>query len=361
MRTLISSTLILCLFLSGCTSFGPTSMKQQHPSYNEAIVSSLNEQFLINLVRLRYRDNPYFLEISSVTSSQTLSVSAGVEGELRGHTGPYQMITPSVGGTLSQTPTISYAPLQGESFLRKLLSPIPLEAILVLTQSGWSIDRVFGLCVERINELDNASRASGPTPEDPPVYTEFTRLTQLLRSLQKEDLIRLGIDPGGTFPDLLMRIGSNERVAAESLEIKELLGVPASHDSFRFHDNFLKISEDQLSVRSRSIMSILFFLSHAVDVPAEDVAAGHVTRTLNSDGTPFDWDDISGRHLKVHTSKTRPDNSYVAVPYRDSWFYIEDNDLNSKSTFMLLTQLFNLQAGQTTSIAPSLTIPVGGR
>jgi hypothetical protein len=39
-----------------------------------------------------------------------------------------------------------------------------------------------------------------------------------------------------------------------------------------------------------------------------------------------------------------PDLALVAIPYRGQWFYLADNDLESKSTFMLLTQLFHLQA-----------------
>ena len=37
---------------------------------------------------------------------------------------------------------------------------------------------------------------------------------------------------------------------------------------------------------------------------------------------------------------------------------IEDTDLETKSTFMLLRQLFDLQAGQTNPQVPALTLPV---
>ena len=53
----------------------------------------------------------------------------------------------------------------------------------------------------------------------------------------------------------------------------------------------------------------------------------------------------------MRSSTSRPANAFVAVPYRGAWFYIADNDLESKSTFMLLTQLFNLQAGQIKTVA----------
>jgi len=64
--------------------------------------------------------------------------------------------------------------------------------------------------------------------------------------------------------------------------------------------------------------------------------------------------------ITVHCSASEPEDAYVKVRHRGWWFYIEDTDLNTKSTFLLLVQLFNLQAGQITTIAPALTIPVSG-
>ncbi|MDE0285889.1 MAG: hypothetical protein OXN26_15235, partial [Gammaproteobacteria bacterium] len=52
----------LAAALSGCQSaFGPQALERTHPAYNEAIIASINEQMLRNLVRMRYRDVPFFL------------------------------------------------------------------------------------------------------------------------------------------------------------------------------------------------------------------------------------------------------------------------------------------------------------
>ena len=48
----------------------------------------------------------------------------------------------------------------------------------------------------------------------------------------------------------------------------------------------------------------------------------------------------------------------VRMRYRGHWFYMEDTDPDTKSTFMLLRQLFDLQAGQKQSAGPALTLPV---
>ncbi len=80
-KTAISLALILSLsaLLSGCQSwFGPNALNETHPAYNQAIVNSLSEEMLLNLVRLKYRDRPYFLSINSVTASMSLDTSLGI-------------------------------------------------------------------------------------------------------------------------------------------------------------------------------------------------------------------------------------------------------------------------------------------
>ena len=352
---------------SGCMSkFGAKSMRKVHPSFNDAIVGSLNEQFLLNIVRLRYRDTPFFMDVSSVTTSQTLTGGAFFSTEIEGVSAPIPTFKPGVEGRISETPTVSYVPLQGEGFLKKVLTPLPLTALLVMTQSGWSIDRVFSLCLERINALDNATCASGPTPDYVPRHEEFMHLMEIMRELQKADVLKLGLDPApgtrrrGGPAGLLMRFDRSQDWADKEQEAKELLGVPPDQMDFLFEDNFLSITDERLTVRTRSIDSILFYLSQAVEVPTKHEEAGYVTVTRLPDGSRFDWGKVSGRFFRVYCSEDNPEHAYVKVKHRGCWFFIADNDLNTKSTFLLLVQLFNLQAGQITTVSPALTIPVGG-
>ena len=121
--------------LSGCQSaFGPQALERTHPAYNEAIISSINEQMLQNLVRMRYRDVPFFLEISSVTASLSLGANAGLNSNV--NLGGGDTLSPGAGIAYSDKPTISYTPLQGEDLLKSILSPLQLEAVLVLTTIG---------------------------------------------------------------------------------------------------------------------------------------------------------------------------------------------------------------------------------
>jgi len=356
---------VLSLVL-GCQNFGPRSLQSTHPQYNHAISRSLDEQFLLNLVRLKYRDNPFFLEVSSVTTQQT------VEQEVSASTGIIpgrSTLSSGAGLTYSQTPTISYTPLRGDQFLKQILSPVPLEAVLILVQSGWSVERVVSVCVERVNDLDNAGNASGPTPSREPRYKEFRQMLEILRELQVADAIELGAatclpdKSGKSMPghDLVLRIRPKAALATRIALLRELLGVKGAGDELRLTKDFLNRPENSLAVRTRSMMGVLFYLSHNTQVPEADEQGGLVTVTQTAAGERFDWNKVTGSLLKVGSAAQRPPDAFIAVQHRGVWFYIRNSDLESKSTFMLLSQLFNLQAGQIKTVAPALTIGVGGR
>ena len=146
--------LVFVFTLCGCQStFGPRALQYTHPAYNQVIVNTLDQQMLLNLVRLKYRDSPFFLNINSVTASFSMGADIGVDAAFPVDTDQNNVrldggrtIKPNIGMSYSQSPTISYTPLQGEEFLKNVLTPIPLESILILSQSGWRIDRIFAIC-----------------------------------------------------------------------------------------------------------------------------------------------------------------------------------------------------------------------
>ena len=358
--------LIVTFVLSGCQStFGPNTLARTHPAYNKTISETLSEQMLLNMVRLRYREQPSFLEVASITVSPRIQTSALLDTEI--DIGPGgNVIFPQVGVVYSQSPTISYTPLRGEDFLKSVLSPISLEAILVMTQSGWSIERVFGITMERMNDLYNAPGASGPTPsEEPNRYEIFARTLALFRLLQQERLIEIGLHidiNNDQQRDLVMLFVQDERFKEEGKELQSLLEISADDNKVFISDNFLDKNPHTLNVRVRSMMSVFFYLSQNIKVPDEHKVAGLVTVTRIADGNEFDWSKTpAGKYFVVRSSKKRPANAYIAVPYRGYWFYIANDDLQTKSSFLLVQQLFNLQAGQSKAVGPTLTLPVGGR
>jgi hypothetical protein len=349
---------VLALAQTGCDSFGPDRLRGTHPLYNEAIVGSMNEQFVHNVVRLHYRDPAFFLDVANVTATLKLDMSAGLDQSEIGLNGGSDLIKYSLGAAYTTSPTISYTPLQGEGFVKSLLSPISIETLFSLAGSGWSAKRVFGICVERINGIENAPSASGPTPaRAPKPDREFRRLVDLAEEVSREHLIVPQVNPATKEPEL--HVLSSPEFQEHIAEFKALLGLDPVREVYRVTSDFTKAGPDTLSIRTRSLMSIFFYLSQHVDAPKAHESAGLVTVTRHPDGSPFDWGSTpAGDVFHIRQSDDPPDMAFLAVPYRGHWFYLADNDLESKSTFMLLMQLFRLQAGAAKSVGPTLTIPV---
>ena len=351
--------LTMATLMSGCYSFGPDELRGTYPLYNAAIVDSQNEQFIQNIVRLHYRDPVFFLDVVSVTASLKMDLSAGLDQSAFDlSSGGADILQLSGGGAYTTAPTIAYAPLQGEGFVKSVLRPISIEDVFTLAGSGWSVRRVLGLCVERINGLENAPVASGPTPKFSPNRIDpFNRLLQLFDKVMSEDLIIPRIDP--VTKEMKLEIKSSPVHHDAIWEIKQLLGLDQNLEVYHVNSDFLQHKVDTISIRSRSLMSIFFYLSHHVDTPKIHKVAGLVTITKNQDGSDFDWGKTAGGGLfHIRQSEKQPDMAFVTIPYRGQWFYLADNDLESKSTFMLLTQLFRLQAGAAKSAGPTLTLPV---
>ena len=62
--------------LCGCI-LGPTALQVSRTRYDEVIHKTTSGQLLLNLVRLRYREDPPFIEVGNVSSQFVFDKSAG--------------------------------------------------------------------------------------------------------------------------------------------------------------------------------------------------------------------------------------------------------------------------------------------
>ena len=351
---------ILLIFLtstSGCNNLGPTTLKSERSNYNLAVQRTNDEQLLLNLARLKYRDTPFFMEVSSVASQFTFSTSANASATLQdGVKGLF-----GLGGSLGMTekPTVTYSPLQGDQFIQRVLSPLPLETITLLYRSGWSVERIFRLCFQRMNNVKNAPGASGPTPKKAPQFKEFIEATKYLRELQSQDTLNLFFQKQDGVPQIILQITEEGKNLEPANNFAKALNVEPGREKYVITFSPKQNEPDQIRVVTRSLLGILFYLSQAVEAPDQDIRAGKVTRTLKSSGETFDWRELTGELLRIQSKPNRPENSTLMVFYRGTWFYIDDSDLKSKSTFSLLSQIFSLQAGKIKDNSPVLTLGVG--
>ncbi len=63
--------------------------------------------------------------------------------------------------------------------------------------------------------------------------------------------------------------------------------------------------------------------------------------------------------LRIPSSPEKPGDAFVAVPYRDHWYWIDDRDLPSKALFSFLMFVFTLVETGEKGAPPIVTIPAG--
>lgn len=361
--------LLLFLGLCGCSKIGSQAMHRARTDYNAALQQSHDEQLLENIVRLRYLHNPSFLEVGSITTQLSISADAnvGFEYELQEENpADVEVRTDSfsAGGGIgfSSSPTITFTPLRGEEFLQRMLSPVTIERLMLLYNSGWSLKRVFRLLIQSINGIPNAKGASGPMPERIPRYEDFEKVIDLMRNLENRSLLELTFESYEKTTESVMAFAPGAWDTAEAKTLAELLGVDPGKDHYGITYAGISAVKDKEPIRleTRSFLGILFFLSHGVDIPEKDIDSGIVRLTTTEDGTPFDWEKVLRNSFNVHYSRNRPRNAAVSTYYGGNWFFIPENDTQSKSTLILLTQILALQSGKSGEpVTPILTIPAG--
>jgi hypothetical protein len=66
--------------------------------------------------------------------------------------------------------------------------------------------------------------------------------------------------------------------------------------------------------------------------------------------------DPVGR-VRIHSGETKPGDAFVAVPYRKRWYWIDDDDVQTKRAFSAIMLLFTLTDETGSEPLPLVTIP----
>lgn len=354
MLHLISASLIM-LTLAGCTQIGPRVLSHGRADYNEAINNTEDKQMLLSIVKGRYGETFSLLSVSGVAANvrfrTTASVDVGI-GPLDNYVGN---LVPFRGGlAYEENPTITYAPVQGEKYIRQLLSPIPPDFLLLAIRTEAFTVPSLTMYVNRINDLRNPDFL-GTLEEKPD--PGFQRFVQLNRELKRADVLHWVADPRKEISfDIL--ITKYAPVYIEKVrEFLSLLGQPLPTDVSQ--DIILPVyftvkGQDLkgVAISTRSTADMIQILRAAVEVPEEHSNAG---LAMN-----FPAMGPVGKNLHIYSSKDRPKQAIVSVKHRGYWFYIDDTDLRTKFFYTVVRTLWgvSIAASGDTSAAPVLTLPV---
>jgi hypothetical protein len=351
---------------------GPRVLQGNRLDYNVNVQRSNNEELLVNLVRAKYLEPLFFLQVGSISSSFNFNVGANAQATLfeksrPGVPGVTNTYSAQASAGYAENPTITYTPVQGEQAVKQLLEEITLDRFLLLTRAGWSIESLLWTIVLRIGELYNFDPQTSKGMGKP--YLGFLELANIFGRMQERgdlELVAVGKEGKGILQ--LRYIDADEAAKVESL-----LGVKRERLTTPEGRIFSRITltpvrdlvsgrgpqerDVEVPIKLKSCFEVLYDLSWSVEAPKSHMEKGLTTK---APVLPHELNALKGLHaglVNVRSADSRPD-AFVAIAYRGNWYYMPDDDVRSKAYFVLLGTLFALQAGELRTVVPLLTLPV---
>jgi hypothetical protein len=176
---------VLCsLAVTGCLS--PITLNRAVTSYDEAITDAISKQLLINIARAHQHQPIHFTGVSNIAATFDFRVNAGATPAFTGEAG--RALLPIFGGSVAENPTISIAPIEGEEFTKRLLTPFQETKFLLLLRQRYDIDLLLRLMAQELRITENGQEvAYRNTPTDRTGYEMFRRVVTHLSAIQDQN------------------------------------------------------------------------------------------------------------------------------------------------------------------------------
>ena len=178
------------LLLAGCLS--PLALDRAVIEYDKSANDILSKQILLNIARAHKHQPLHFTGISNIAATFNFQFNAGATPALTGDSG--SLMTPVFGGTVSENPTISIVPIEGEEFTRRLLTPFQENKLTMLLRQGVDIDLLLRLLAGELR-LSQGERQGIylNKPSDSKGYRLFRQAVLHLSSIQDKN--QLFVEP----------------------------------------------------------------------------------------------------------------------------------------------------------------------
>jgi hypothetical protein len=346
--------------IAGCESMGPGTVTRDRFDYAGAVGESWKSQLLLNLVKMRYGDIPVFMDVGQVVAGYSLQrqLSGTASFNTFNQGAPFQAVTGSLGPTASilynDSPTITYTPLQGERFARSMMGNIPPSSIMNVLQAGFPVDVVFRLAVQSINGIDNRRVAGGISREHVrPANPEFYVLLDQLGRIQNSGDMGVRVGKGDTLL-MVFRRSHSAAVRQAVRNVISILNLDPEAKEYSVIFGAIPANNKEIAMVTRSIYEVLLDVASTIIVPERHVAEGRVGGTAEPDLgrqgtiTPL---------IRITSSNEKPGDAFVAIPYQNHWYSIDDRDPASKNLFSFILLLFTFVETGSKDIVPVLSIP----
>jgi hypothetical protein len=170
--------------LSGCVS--AIALDRAVMAYDKTTAELVSKQLLLNIARARHNQPMHFTGISSIAATYNFSFTAGATPALTGERS--SLLMPLFGGNVAENPTISIAPMQGEEFTQRLLTPFHEQKLNMLLRQGYDVDALLRLMAGEVRLAKEGQPEMVYVyynrPSDRGGYPVFRRVMAHLSSIQ---------------------------------------------------------------------------------------------------------------------------------------------------------------------------------
>jgi hypothetical protein len=381
---------VLGVCLVGCASTVP--LDHTVVAYDMTTAESVEKQLLLNIARARNNQPIHFTAVSSIAATYRVSTNAGIGPALTGNRG--FLVVPLLGTSAESSPTISIAPMQGDEFTQRLLTPFRESQLTLLLRQGYDVDSLFRLLGAEIRL--NHDGTGGLTirknrPSDREGYQTFRRFVAHLSAIQ--DRHALYVEPlhfthtwtvpeasvtpetyASTYKDFTIAHDVAEHVYRVSKRINgrvmitnydpdilsndERLQLHQKAEEAPYNDVLIDIRSGHIGgefpihgrLRLRSFHEVLTFIGRGIgEEPEFDVTLDPRTPSISENPRST---------LEILESRQAPQNGSVAVRLNGYYYAVQPQNgyqWNQK-TFSVLYQLFQMSVSSAVPAGPSITI-----
>ena len=178
------SAIFSSLTMTGCLS--PITLNRAVTAYDEAVTDAISKQLLINIARAHKHQPIHFTGVSNIAATFDFRVSAGATPALTGDAS--KALMPIFGGSVAENPTFTIAPIEGEEFTKRLLTPFQETKFLHLLRQRYDIDLLLRMMAQELRITENGQEvAYRNTPADRMGYEMFRRVVTHLSAIQDQN------------------------------------------------------------------------------------------------------------------------------------------------------------------------------
>ena len=364
------ASILLLLNLSGC-AVASHAVKSDFTAYNEVVQENQNQQMLLNLVRIHYHETPMFMQVGTIVNSYQSSGGGNIAYGLynllpfgglifpQSSTG-LQASTSSANAGVSYnfgaSPSITYTPIDGAAYQKQFLTDFSPNTFALLVKSRWPIDKLGRIMIARVvidgsKDLVNRGEVTDSLHE---WLLSLRKAQKDYHMLIKNNPVTAAASTNANAQGLTSALHANQKVDSESnaqADQGEKLKATADpktppapvKEEFCIKTDKTYVQLDQISFRS--LYDSMYEAAKNTETPGD----------RKSCASP---EEVGAGIMNIHCSRFPPITASVSVWYKGYFYYIQNNDIESKDILVLLMTLYRMQASPSPT-GPALTIPVG--